>query len=523
MRKITKLMMAAVIAVFSVTTGFAQIGNDLNNGVECGCPPVGSRTTVDLASITTYLNAGQNEFQSNYTLTCDHIYTFSKKIFVGWHDTLTIQPGTVIKGNSYTDPTAASALIVERGGVLIADGKPNCKIIMTGMNDPLDGTYSVTNVGDWGGLVLCGMASNCLLTAYNSGTGNKGYCCANGVGYIEGADNTVKTLWGAGDTIRTANGQSVNIVTHFNDNDYSGILRYVSVRHAGAYIGTNTAGNELNGISLYAIGRKTIIEYTETIAAADDNFEFFGGTVDVRHCNVMFGDDDFYDYDLGYSGRMQFNFGIAGDSLTGLHTTDNGYECDTDDNKACGQTPFFGNTNFTPWSLPQIYNCTLIGNGHILPSADNTGPAAIQGKECTGGTFVNNVFANFRSGLHVAEARSTTQYKGDAYDNWTDNTGDQWLSTNGGASRYHSLVVKNNTFIHCNLTAQGGTYNPLPNGKSYWITRGTMTTSGLLIHFIQLHQQLLLIPYSFIMMETHILHQFPELTFHGHGIQVTLL
>jgi hypothetical protein len=105
----------------------------------------------------------------------------------------------------------------------------------------------------------------------------------------------------------------------------------------------------------------------------------------------------------------------------------------------------------------------------MIPAADNTGPAAIQAKELTEGEFVNCVFANFRSGLHLSEARSNATNKGDAYDNWTDNTADQYLTTNGGVARYHSLIVKNNTFINCDL--KGGN-----KSASYPITRGTMVS-----------------------------------------------
>ncbi len=475
MKRIFKLVSAIVIVAISVTSSFGQVGNDLNNGVECGCPPVNSRTVVDLATLSTPLNANQSEIQVNTTLTCDHVYTFDRKIFVGYGVTLTIQPGTVLKGIFTNDPVKASALIVERGGKIIADGKANCKIIMTGMADPLDGTYSITNVGDWGGFVMCGFATNNLQYPINYGSGKKG-APWTGVGYIEGSDNSVKTLWGAGDTITVANGQAVNIPTVFNDNDNSGILRHVSVRHAGALIGGNTAGNELNGISLYSIGRGTTIDYVETIAAADDNFELFGGTVDLKHCSVLYGDDDFYDYDLGWSGRMQFCFGMSGDSLTGLHSTDNGYECDADDQAS--------STTFDR-SHPLIYNTTLVSNGHIIPAADNTGAAAIQAKELTEGTFINNVFVNFRSGLHLATSRSTSVSGGkggDAYDNWTDNASDIYINnsypTGSGFTslqnaKFHSLIVKNNTFVHCSLKG-----NQSPNGQSYWITKGTMTTSA---------------------------------------------
>jgi hypothetical protein len=161
---------------------------------------------------------------------------------------------------------------------------------------------------------------------------------------------------------------------------------------------------------------------------------------------------------------MQFLFGVAGDSLTGLHTTDNGFECDADDDK---KSP-------TLRSHPLVYNCTLIGNGHIYPTADNTGPAAIQAKELTEGEFYNNVFVNWRSGLHLATSRSNSTYHGDAYDNWTDNSSDQYLTTNGGVARYHSLIVKNNTFIGIPKVYKPGTTDSLKRGP---LTIKTLTKS----------------------------------------------
>ncbi|MFZ4399184.1 MAG: hypothetical protein ACOYO1_04045 [Bacteroidales bacterium] len=469
-KKITKMLMAAFILAISINTGFAQY-NDLNNGAECGCPAVGSRTTTTLESMATNIGVNEYEIQTNTTLTCDKIYTISHLIYVGYGVTLTIQPGTVIKGALTTYPNA-SVLLVERGGKIIADGKANCKIIFTGINDPLDGSYAVTNVGDWGGIVMCGFATNNLKQAYNFGAGKKG-AGWDGVGFCEGLDNTTKHLWGAGDTIKIANGQTVSIPTAFNDNDNSGTLRYVSIRHAGMLVGGNSAGNEVNGLSLYSVGRGTKIDYVETVSAADDNFEMFGGTVDLKHCSVLYGDDDFYDYDLGWTGRMQFCFGIAGDSLTGLHSTDNGFEADADDNSSC----------VTVRSHPVIYNTTIVGNGHIKGTADNVGPAGIMAKELTEGTFINNVFVNFRSGLHLNTARqgTGTGKGGDAYDNWTIN-GSTYINpsyptgsgnTSSQNAKLQSLIVKNNTFVHCNLTNE-----TTPNGNSYWITKGNKLTTG---------------------------------------------
>ena len=431
-RIITTILASLAITMIGITQGFAQT----NLGAECGCPPIGSRTTVTIVSLG--LNAN-NELLANQTLTCDKIYTLDRKIYVPNGVTLTVNPGTVIEGIYNATPANAAALIIERGGKIIADGTEACPIVMTSTDDPMDGTYSITNVGRWGGLVLLGTATNNLID------GNT--LCVNhtpGLGYIEGFTAGIGLNdFGYGDaTFPTA-----------NDNDNSGILRYVSIRHAGALI---VAGNELNGLSLGSVGRGTTIEHVELVSAADDNIEFFGGTVNVKYITTLFGDDDMFDWDLGWTGKGQFLFGIAGDSLTGLHSTDNGYEADADDQSKAS----------FPRSHPVIYNSTLISNGHIFPTADNSGPAAIMAKEMTQGEIYNSIFANFRSGLHLATARSNATAKGDAYDNWTDASNS--YNNGSGNAVYHSLKIKNNTFIG---------FGSVPT-KAFYITLGALTQGG---------------------------------------------
>jgi hypothetical protein len=206
---------------------------------------------------------------------------------------------------------------------------------------------------------------------------------------------------------------------------------------------------------LGSVGRGTTIEHLEIIASADDNIEFFGGTVNVKYVSTLFGNDDMFDYDLGWKGKGQFLFGIAGDSITGLHTTDNGFEADADDDK---KAPALR-------SHPIIYNATLISNGHINPAADNSGPAAIQAKELTEGEIYNSIFANFRSGLHLATGRSTSTYNGDAYDNWTNAT-TAYNNGGTGVAIKGSLIVKNNTFVG---------FGNKPT-KAFYITTGALTS-----------------------------------------------
>jgi hypothetical protein len=455
--KKNRLLVAAIISAAVFTTSQAQD----NLGQECGCPPVSGRTTsVNLSTLTNGGTATNGpELTADAHLTCDKIWVLDEKIYVPKGKTLTIDPGTVIKGNAAADPTQATGLIIERGGKIMADGTQSCPIVFTAAADPMDGTYPITNVGKWGGIVILGTASNNLTLAKNNVTLGSGHLCVgyDGVGYIEGFDaSNGLNLFGAGDP---------GFPT-FNDNDNSGVLRYVSVRHAGAIL---QVGNELNGISLGSVGRGTTFEHIEVIAAADDNIEYFGGTVNVKYVSTLFGDDDMFDFDLGYSGKAQFYFALAADSLNtaysgstwGHTSTDNGFECDADDNKAATAT--------SNHSHPIFYNCTMISNGHINPTADNTGPAAIQAKELTGGEFYNCVFANFRSGLHLATARSNATDKGDAYDQWTNDATNPYLVANGGIAQPKTLIVKNNTFVNC---GDKGTINT----RHYPISKGVMVS-----------------------------------------------
>jgi hypothetical protein len=427
----SKIVAGAVIAAISITTGFAQ--NNL--GSECGCPPVSSRTTVNMSSLGVN---GFGELSANQTLTCDKIYVLNQKIYVPNGVTLTIQPGTVIKGATAVLPADATALIIERGGNIVADGTEACPIVFTAAEDDMQGGYSLTNVGKWGGIAILGTATNNLITSNTYSAS----ASINGLGFIEGfATATPRDTYGAGDAAFPTN----------DDNDNSGILRYVSIRHAGALIAD---ANELNGLSLGSVGRGTTIEHLEIIASADDNIEFFGGTVNIKYVSTLFGDDDMFDYDLGWKGKGQFLFGMAGDSITGLKSTDNGFEADADDNS---KAPLLR-------SHPVFYNVTLVSNGHIIPHADNSGPAAIMAKELAEGEIYNSIFANFRSGLHLATARSNGTNKGDAYDNWTDAS--NAYNSAGGKAVYHSLIVKNNTFVG---------FGTEPT-RLFYITTGALTT-----------------------------------------------
>jgi len=433
---------------FVATASVAQS----NLGAECGCPPVASRPEVTVSGLSGYVAISGTyggELTTGATFTCQNTYILDKKIYIPSGQTLTIEPGTVIKGAANAVSAEATALVIERGGKIMANGTESCPIVFTAQADPMDGTYAISNTGKWGGVVLLGRATNNLTLAANGpftvGTAGK-LAVANGLGTVEGFQTTnVQDQFG----VNLTNGET------FNDDDNSGVLRYVSIRHSGAIL---ALGGEINGLTLASVGRGTTIEHIEIVSCADDNIEFFGGTVNVKYVSGLFGNDDMFDYDLGWSGKAQFLFGMKSNTTSSVDA-DNGFEADADDQKS----------NNTPRSHPIIYNATIIGNEKSVGTADNSALAAINAKELTEGEIYNSVFANFRNGLNLVKSLGTNRAYaagGESWHNWTNIAGPA-SATNGNGSQ--SFKVKCNTFV--------GVTNPLTIGASS-AAAGTAVTSG---------------------------------------------
>lgn len=403
--------MAAAAWVLVAAPGFAQT----NLGADCGCPtPVSSRPTVLVSTLATNGGSGDGELiAANTVFDCSKTWILDKKIYVPNGKTLTIMPGTVIKGNPGTAANA-TALTVEVGGKIFASGTPTCQIVFTAAADNLDGTYPIANSGQWGGICIAGKASNNLTLAANGpfqpGVGDGKLCVADGIGTFEGfASTNTKDQFGV-------------TPASFDDNDNSGILRYVSIRHAGAIL---QVGGELNALSLGSVGRGTTIDHIEIVSCADDGIELWGGTVDLKYISMLFGNDDNLDWDDGWRGRAQFLFVMKTDA-TACVDADNGFEMDADDQKS----------NLTPRSHPVIYNATMIGNNKVTQTSDNSGIAAIRAKELTEGEIYNSVFGNWRFGFNVSKALGTRTGTSEAYHNWSTAAG------NGS----QTLKVKCNTF-----------------------------------------------------------------------------
>ena len=307
-----------------------------------------------------------DDITSNTTWTSDNVYVLDGLIFVDSTYTLTIEPGTVIKGKEQANITTgdgASALIIRRGGYLIADGTKENPIIFTSELDDLGNPSNLlpTDRRLWGGLILLG-------SAVTNEPGNNTQ--------IEGIPPELYARFG-GD----------------NDEDSSGVLRYISIRHGGFSI-SGISGDEINGLTMGAVGSKTVIEYIEVFANFDDGYEWFGGTVNCKYLVAAFCGDDCFDWDFGFRGKGQFWFGLQNTDQSGR-----GMEMDGGDT----------DEGATPYSIPTVSNITLIGSGATtfpVPSGEGN-DRALYFRDNSGGHLYNAIITDFTgTGITVEDLTS---------------------------------------------------------------------------------------------------------------------
>jgi hypothetical protein len=204
-------------------------------------------------------------------------------VYVEAGATLTIEPGTVIKGDKATKAT----LIIKPGGKLIAEGTVNKPIVFTS-NQP----KGSRNYGDWGGVVMLGKAPV-----------NK--------------------------TPATIEGENISTFGGTDPTDNSGILKYVRIEFAGIAFETD---KEINGLTLGGVGSGTVIDYVQASYIGDDGFEWFGGNVNAKHLISYRNLDDDFDTDWGYSGKVQYGLIFRDPKVADQCSCSdsNGFESDND-------------------------------------------------------------------------------------------------------------------------------------------------------------------------------------------------
>lgn len=308
------------------------------------------------------------------------------KVYVKNGATLTILPGTIIRGDYSTQGT----LIVTRGSKIIADGNQMNPIVFTS-NNPVGQRAE----GDWGGLVILGNAVN-----------NQ----PGGVVNIEGITPTNDTQHGGN-----------------NDNDNSGVLKYVRVEFAGIPLEPN---KEINGVTFGSVGDQTLVDYVQVSFCGDDSFEWFGGTVNCKHLISYSTTDDDFDTDFGYRGKVQFGLAIRNENLSDAAGDSNCFESDNDAQGSVSQ----------PLTAPIFSNFTIIGaksNGTVSLPIGEKFEKAFRLRRNTATSVFNTIVTGWEKGLSLEGTAVEDNLAGDTMN-------------------FHSNILSNfNTGTVCYTTTPG--------------------------------------------------------------------
>lgn len=261
--------------------------------------------------------------------------------------TLTIEAGATI---AFTKPE--SFVRVGRGSKILAQGEIGKPITFTSISE-IDGDDTTTaQIGDWGGVQVNGRAPNIECT-------------------LESAQNDLCNIKAEG------------IVSHYGGNnadDNSGVLKHVVIKYAGFGV----EGDELNGLTLNAVGSGTTVDYVHVHKGFDDGIEVFGGTVNLKHIVITESADDGLDWDSGWQGKGQFI--LVQSKQYGNH----GFE--TDGAKKDPLTAD-GQGKAANVSFPTISNATVVTTGKQGAEGRRTG-AGMEMKEWGKVKMLNVLFVD---------------------------------------------------------------------------------------------------------------------------------
>ncbi|MGH2664948.1 hypothetical protein [Flavobacterium sp.] len=218
--------------------------------------------TIDYNDATNIITGVISE---NTTLYKKNTYLLMGIVYLVNNATLTIEPGTVIRGDFDTCGT----LVVAKGAKIIAQGTETDPIVFTSNKNA-----SERKPGDWGGLIIFGDAPI-----------NK----FGGVGFLDFNLDSKYNMYGG-----------------LNPESDSGILKYVRIEFSGRKLNSL---KELNGLSLAGVGAKTKIEYVQISFSNDDSFECYGGNLKFNNLISFRATDD--DFDFTQGAQCSINNSIA--------------------------------------------------------------------------------------------------------------------------------------------------------------------------------------------------------------------
>ena len=309
----------------------------------------------------------QGRINADTVLRKANAYILKGIVYIVGNHTLTIEAGTVIKGSFSGSDVAA--LVITRGSKIIAPGTATDPIIFTSLSPN-------PQSGDWGGIVLCGKAGYNL--SYNGTAGL--YQVEGGIDNANGDG-----LAGSGDVVAPTP----------VPNDNSGILQYVRIEYAGYAFQPD---KEINSLTMAAVGSGTTIDHIQVTYAKDDAFEWFGGSVNCSYLIAYKTQDDDFDTDNGYNGKVQFGL-VLRDSLIADISNSEAFESD---GNATGTTA-------APKTTAIFSNITAIGPRATL---NNLGSTLFRGathiRRNSGISIFNSVIMGWPRGIEIDATTGTS-------------------------------------------------------------------------------------------------------------------
>ncbi|MBB6239511.1 hypothetical protein HDC90_004164 [Pedobacter sp. AK013] len=309
---------------------------------------------------STGTGAGVTEINTNTTWTADKIYLLKGFVFVSNNATLTIEPGTIIKGDKATKGT----LIVTRGAKINAVGTVEKPIVFTSAS-----AAGARREGDWGGVILLGKAP------VNTGTDVK---IEGGLVQPTGKNDKDYIYYGGIDVA-----------------DNSGTMKYVRIEYGGIAFSVD---NEINGLTMGGVGNGTTLDYIQVYRSGDDAFEWFGGTVNAKHLLAIGTWDDDFDTDFGYSGNVQFALAQRVATVAD-QSQSNGFESD---NNGTG-------TDQTPKTSAVFSNVTILGPIKKAGDAFNANfYHGAQIRRNSSISILNSIISGFPIGIYIDDTKVVT-------------------------------------------------------------------------------------------------------------------
>lgn len=369
------------------------------------------------------------------TLDATKEYTLKGLVYINDGVTVTIPAGMVIKA----DKASKASLVVNRGGKLIAIGTESKPIVFTS-----SAPAPYKNYGDWGGIIMCGKASN--------------------------NQSVNQVVEGPADFTATSNngvyGGSV-------EDDNSGTLSYVRLEYGGI---SYAPDKEINGLTLASVGSGTTINHVQVSYSGDDAIEWFGGSVNCKYLVVFRTWDDDFDTDFGYSGNVQFGVSMRDRAVADVSLS-NAFESDNDA-AGSGKTPFttakFSNITvmgpkvFAQKDISANYNAGMhirrntkisIQNSLVTGFTTNANFDKYQGVVAE--NVKNNLFAAWKSNTNKNGAVFTAGNGNDSTGFWDAN---KFGKTNSVAAIYGDTILSNGNPIQVANSAglTGADFSSLP-------------------------------------------------------------